>query len=889
MAGDGDTLNLLSGNDVTVQVGTPGEPASDPITIDPLVLNVDYIETINADSATNSTLIGDNYENDWVVSPLGGGSTIGTLTRTKPNVFPVPDEVTVTSIRGFKNFTGGSDVDRFDISAAVVNNVDTGAGNDFVTVLSGGVVAEVRTGTGADSVDVNVGGEVTNTIFGEGGNDTFILDGTVGTADGGTGTDSVEFTQRKTITVGSAFSGLTLVAVEQATALDGGTINARPGVETDWTIDGLNSGSVIDNGSNPQLLLFDGFEIINGGDGIDRFVVTGAGQVDGLVTSGAGNNELTFTLNGGNNGVFNYNGSAGTDTVIINGGVSGPGIYSASFNPNVATYDRFRYENGANTYDVNLLGANTITDNTTANLTINGSTADDIINLTNTTYSVNTAVNQIDVNYFNKRDITVSGSQVNNDTININGAINLGTNNLVLSGANLNASGPQITANSLTLNSVRSVDGPINTTIGQLSVNSSGAVSIAQTGALNLVGLSTVNSVAVTASGDINGNNLVSNAALSLNAGGANVDLTGANQLTGDLTLAGGTVNLTNNVRTSLASVNATTLNVTVNGGNDLVGPGPVLATTANLSAVNGDINLLNTDFDTVNISNTNNVRLDDINSVNLANVSISGGLTTNSSGLSINRINAASVNLNAGAGSVTDADSGSDDVDIVAGSITIRAQNGIGTVGNALETQTSELDVINAGAGGSVINLTNAGNVLVTICDTADISFENIGDVTINRIDAGFNDGDLNFIVNNGSVYGDPTKYFLNPPDITADTAFIYVDGTFGLRERPIGMKIRTRLRLYSQSSAFDFVRPTPPGFIDDSLESLTGFTDFGLGLDFIEVESLADIDPAIFTEVRNYYHDEVAINMPADQKYAGDSTEEDEEEKKRREEAVN
>jgi hypothetical protein len=53
------------------------------------------------------------------------------------------------------------------------------------------------------------------------------------------------------------------------------------------------------------------------------------------------------------------------------------------------------------------------------------------------------------------------------------------------------------------------------------------------------------------------------------------------------------------------------------------------------------------------------------------------------------------------------------------------------------------------------------------------------------------------------------------------------------------------------------------------------------------IEVESLADLDPAIFTEVRNYYYEDVAIRMPDDQRYT-EEDDDDKERKKRQKEVI-
>jgi hypothetical protein len=38
------------------------------------------------------------------------------------------------------------------------------------------------------------------------------------------------------------------------------------------------------------------------------------------------------------------------------------------------------------------------------------------------------------------------------------------------------------------------------------------------------------------------------------------------------------------------------------------------------------------------------------------------------------------------------------------------------------------------------------------------------------------------------------------------------------------------------------------------------------------IQIEGLSEIDPAIFTSLRNYVHDEVAILLPLDQRFDED-----------------
>jgi hypothetical protein len=43
------------------------------------------------------------------------------------------------------------------------------------------------------------------------------------------------------------------------------------------------------------------------------------------------------------------------------------------------------------------------------------------------------------------------------------------------------------------------------------------------------------------------------------------------------------------------------------------------------------------------------------------------------------------------------------------------------------------------------------------------------------------------------------------------------------------------------------------------------------------IEVETLSEIDPAIFTELRNYSFEEVSVRLPRDQLYEDELEEED------------
>ena len=88
--------------------------------------------------------------------------------------------------------------------------------------------------------------------------------------------------------------------------------------------------------------------------------------------------------------------------------------------------------------------------------------------------------------------------------------------------------------------------------------------------------------------------------------------------------------------------------------------------------------------------------------------------------------------------------------------------------------------------------------------------------------------------------------------------------------------MNIKDRLFLLSNVGSVYYYGSQPATVIDNSKIKISVFDALvGLsGQQLIEVETLAEIDPAIFTEVRNYYQGELSIRLPADQLYDDDET---------------
>jgi hypothetical protein len=270
-----------------------------------------------------------------------------------------------------------------------------------------------------------------------------------------------------------------------------------------------------------------------------------------------------------------------------------------------------------------------------------------------------------------------------------------------------------------------------------------------------------------------------------------------------------------------------------------------------------------------VNVSSANNVTIIDANALEVTSINANGAVTTSSNGLALGAISANSVDLNAGAGEIVDTNGNGNNLN--ASRVRLRASTGVGS-GDLLETQTSDLDVVNSTSG--AVGIQNTGAVTLTnLVNNGDINFNNDRDVTIDHVDAGFTVGQFTMDVSNGSVFGidrSPAD-FTQIPDITADRAFITVFEEFGTIERPIVLRLRSEFFLDSVLSSTYFNGGEPPivNNVSDLQVSVFDSVNSVSGQQLIEVESIADIDPAIFTAIRNYNYDDISIRLPRDQLY--------------------
>ena len=223
------------------------------------------------------------------------------------------------------------------------------------------------------------------------------------------------------------------------------------------------------------------------------------------------------------------------------------------------------------------------------------------------------------------------------------------------------------------------------------------------------------------------------------------------------------------------------------------------------------------------------------------------------------------------------------DSANVIAGRVELTATSGIGS-DNAFETETAALSVANISG---VVNLSNSGDVTIDqLLNNGDITFRNDFDITIDRIDANRDTGTLFMVTTAGSFLGEgPTPTF-DDPDITAQTAtFFGVLGTFGQVNRPLVLDVPGSVVVRARGSFSPlFVPPGPASFEDSSLLQFNFFETLAAisGESTQEVETLAQVDPAVFMEVLNYYIDETPLKMPLDQVYdvegdAGDEEEDD------------
>lgn len=413
------------------------------------------------------------------------------------------------------------------------------------------------------------------------------------------------------------------------------------------------------------------------------------------------------------------------------------------------------------------------------------------------------------------------------------------------------------------------------------------AVSIADLGASNVTA-----NLDIETDGNIVNNSgalIVGGAATFIAANGGNIELNHANnELSGTINLASsaasgtlGNVAINNSLATDV-SMDPTTV-LSIENDIDITSGGEITSSSAlvvkgvtTLSASGQAINLLNAanDFHILNVEAANSVDIWDTNGIEIGTIN-ANTVNVDAGQIALGLVTATTTALTARNGQISDANVGA--LNIVGDTASLSAIDGVG-VGDPLETQLANLTVINTAGE---IGIQNTGDVTVDMSTSGNIDFSNSGDVYINLIDAIAN-GDTHSLteltVVNGSVFGAQPQTL---PDIRGHDVTVIVNdgaGDFGNVDRPIYLDVHGVFTLLANVSAYDFYGGIPSDIVDNSSIKLSISTLFSLlsGQKLIEVESLADLDPAVFTEVRNYYYDDLAIMMPLDQMYSDEEEEE-------------
>lgn len=203
---------------------------------------------------------------------------------------------------------------------------------------------------------------------------------------------------------------------------------------------------------------------------------------------------------------------------------------------------------------------------------------------------------------------------------------------------------------------------------------------------------------------------------------------------------------------------------------------------------------------------------------------------------------------------------------------LTIRSAGGVSmtNAGNALT------DIRVTSQAGNV-TLVNNGTLTASITTLGNINLTNNGNLIIDRLytnggnylplPSGPYTGDVRLAVNGGGIVASRANT-TNGPDIVANNLTVRLpNGGFGTSTRPMSLRVHDT---FSYLGGRGYWQPygADPRVFDDVNRSLSRFSTLSnFNLQLLEVESLNEFDPAIFTEIRNYYYEDVAILMPADQ----------------------
>jgi hypothetical protein len=487
------------------------------------------------------------------------------------------------------------------------------------------------------------------------------------------------------------------------------------------------------------------------------------------------------------------------------------------------------------------------------------------------------------------------------------GLINITARESISSDANLSSSGElALKAQAINLTGANKLEGELDLTASDIVINNDSITRLAGiTGSNAMV----TSGETITASGDIN---------VSANGNGVATFISEK----GDVILDGSntvdSLNITAGNNISLANLTASKFTAQAKNG-DISSLGILDISqnydgiTTSLIANNGSISLLNANNNFNKVSLTaNDAQITDKNGLSVLDSQLSNGLVVNANGeLNLGTISAgSSMFLDAGTGTIL-----SNQSNLTAPKITLRANTGIGSgsyadlVGTApdntgsLNINTALLSAINSSSG--IVNISNAQAVTITdLRNNGDIVFTNTGDMTLQTsqvegakvgvmkgaIDANYGQSINNAvysgnvaILNEGldSIYTTALYGNESEADITAENLLVNSVTNFGTAAQPIRVRVNNDLILFGVQASVNYYGAAPVTVTTSKGLSLQVVSTVA-GLSYqqlIEVESLSEVDPAIFTDVRNYNMDNISVLLPRDQRYEEDEEDDEDE----------
>ncbi len=235
--------------------------------------------------------------------------------------------------------------------------------------------------------------------------------------------------------------------------------------------------------------------------------------------------------------------------------------------------------------------------------------------------------------------------------------------------------------------------------------------------------------------------------------------------------------------------------------------------------------------------------------------------------------------------------DNNSDALNLAAGRLYVRSNSGFGNASNFIETSVQALDLVNVSDEVAILNdrtlqvdalinsgnidLTNsAGNVTLFNSNQADYDLSQTGTLAAGGvIDANYDVGTITIRIPNGYLAALPQRALSRRPEIIAYELDVRTELGFGYGGRQIVLLINRYGFIGGRGSrplwAFRMPPELPLGTDGDLFDlSFTGSNSDLL----VVVKPDDDLDPNVFSNIRNYRMDSPAIRLPDDQLFPED-----------------